>query len=143
MIRKAAKRAAIWTAGVGMLAAPMTVMSPQISLAACQNPGGQYPRGINSQTTLKLDKSMGRRGTRNRATSTVSSNQGTPNGTVVFFVNNRRVAARQVDNDGTVSMRFGKKLRARKTHTVQARFKSNCPWNNSNSPKRYYTVKRR
>ena len=142
MIRKAVNRAAVWTVGAGLIAAPMSLMGPQLALVACQNPGGQYPQGINSQTTLQLDDTVGQYGEPNRATSTVSSNQGTPEGQVRFFVNGNRYASRIVDNDGTVSVPLARGLKARRTHDVQARFVSDCPWNNSRSPKRYYSVQR-
>lgn len=142
MIRKAVKRAAVWTVGAGLVAAPMTVMGPQLSLVACQNPGGEYPRGVATAPGLRLDNSMGRFGDPNTATSKVTSSEGTPEGVVNFFVNGERFASRQLDNDGTVSAPLPRGLRARDTHTVQARFNSECPWNNSRSPRRNYTVYR-
>lgn len=142
MIRKAVRRAAVWTVGAGLVVAPMSVVGPQLSLVACENPGGQYPRGINSQTDMRLDDSVGRYGDSNRATATVTSNQGTPEGRVAFIVNGIEFDRRAVGSDGRASVTLPRGLRGGDTHTLRARFVSDCPWNNSRSPRRYYTVHR-
>jgi hypothetical protein len=83
---------------------------------------------------------MGQYGSINDATATVTSNQGTPDGEVGFFVNGDRFATRQLDNDGSVSATLPRGLRAQDDHVVQARFVSDCPWNNSRSPRKSYSV---
>lgn len=143
MIRKAVRRAAVWTAGAGLIVAPMSVAtSPQFTLAACNNPGPNYPQGIATQTTLTLDDSVGRYGDTNVARAQVTSNQGNPNrGVVRFFINSKQYAQRTVNN-GNASIQLPRGLNAGKTHKVRAKFISRCPYNNSQSGIRYYTVER-
>ena len=137
MIRKAVKRAAVMTAGAGLVLAPMSLMGPQLTLVACE----EYSAPVATETDLWLGQSMGRYGSPNRAYVDVDAADGSdPIGSVTFYVNGEEYDTVTVDEDGEASTNLRRDLKAQETYTIHAEFDGDCQYADSNSTPAFYTV---
>ncbi len=136
MIAKTLKTAVATTAAVGALVAPgaMTV-APQIANMACQ-----YPDSVVTNTTIASQRTF-ERGEVGRATVTVVSDAGVPNGDLRVlvvqdgdtFYNSGRVP---LPNDGTKGFDLPDKLKPGK-YTIRAKFFGQCKFSDSSDRFRF------
>jgi hypothetical protein len=140
MIRTAVRRAAIWTAGAGLLVAPMSIASPQIALMACDD---GYEDTIPTTTEVWVGDSIGRYGNRNRVYVDVDGTDGepVPPGTVEIYIDGDYYTTLD-NNQDVVSTNLRRTLKARNTYAITAEYISECPYEDSSGNTAYYSVRR-
>lgn len=141
MIRKAVRRAAVWTAGAGLVMAPMSMMGPQFTLAACTSP--DYPAPIATQTEVSIGDTVGRYGNPNRVFVDVdgADSEQAPPGSVDILVDGQYYTTLINDQD-VVSTNLRRNLKARATYEIEAEYTSECPYADSSGNSAFYTVQR-
>lgn len=125
---------------VSLIAGPGTVTAaPEIRNVACE-----YAPAGKTSTDLTLQKSLGFFGDANRATVQVSNGNTTPDGEVLFAVDGKTRAVRQLNASGTATFGLPGYLGAGVDHVVTATFvpADECTWVGS-SDTDYYSVFRR
>ena len=143
MIRKAVKRAAVMTAGAGLVLAPMSLVGPQLTLVACTD---GYEDPVTTTTDAYVGDNngesapVGRYGSPNRVYVDVDGTDGeqVPSGEVEIYVNDELYETLQNDKD-VVSTNLRRNLKARATYEITAEYNSECPHDDS-SDTTYYTV---
>jgi hypothetical protein len=132
--------AAFGTVLAGIHGAALTQpAAPEIAAVGCTNP---YEDSVRTSTDLSLDRTIGIFGTVNRATVKVTSNvSSTPTGTVRLWIIGAEWAATASLADGEASVRLPRRLSARNTYTVLARYvPPACSDFKRSSSRAYYTV---
>jgi len=101
---------------IAQLSGPATVASaPALEHVA------KYPASVETRTDVRVDRPMMRAGQSNHARATVSSNDGTPKGTVTFKVSGHAPKVVSLSN-GHASYTLPSDLAAGKTYQVSARY---------------------
>lgn len=139
MLKKVFGKAAAGTLAASLVLVPGAVVAgPQLSNVAY---ACDYPGGYATQTHLRMGKTVGVYGHRNRAHVRVQSGTGTPQGKVGITVGNRKTVVVTLDNSGRASYRLPRRLSAQTTYDVSARYRGKCDHNPSGDTSNYTVQK--